>query len=257
VLLTRIRQTYRHEGGRAVILAALDAIRLSLSRDFRPMREYAERPGDTIPDGDFAGLLLAHKGNLVTKWAHYPAIYDAHLSRFRGTPVRFLEIGVGMGGSLDIWREYFGPEATIFGIDINPDCAQFDGVSGSVRIGSQADASFLYKVIDEMGGVDVVLDDGSHNSRHMRKTLATLFPRLSEGGVYMIEDMHCAYLPRFGGGYRWPWSFVSDMKAIIDDMHHWYHRRKPALLPYAMHCYDSVVVLDKRETARPVSVIRP
>lgn len=263
-MLRRARHLYREEGLGAVSLATLDAIRLATGRDRRPMMEYAERPGETLEPGKsaFLDLLQAHRGNVVTKWAHYPAIYDMHLSRFRGQPVRFLEIGVFMGGSLDIWRKYFGSDATIFGIDINPECARFDGISGLVRIGSQADAAFLHKVIDEMGGVDVVLDDGSHNSRHLRKTLSILFPRLSEGGVYMIEDLHCAYLPRFGGGYRWPWSFVSDLKSIMDDIHHWYHghgQRDPALADHvrAMHCYDSIVVFDKKKVSRPVSLVRP
>ena len=30
----------------------------------------------------------------------------------------FLEIGVSLGGSLEMWRNYFGPEATIVGLDI-------------------------------------------------------------------------------------------------------------------------------------------
>jgi len=262
-IISGMRSIYQEAGISAVAVGVLDRLRQSMSRDFRPMIAYAEAEDAKLTgSSDFHKILQSHDGHIVTKWAHYPDIYEAHFSRFRGTQVRFLEIGVFKGGSLDIWRKFFGPKATIFGIDIDPECAQFDGQSGSVRIGSQADEEFLRRVIDEMGGVDVVLDDGSHNSRHMRKTLSILFPLLSEGGLYMIEDLHCAYLPRFGGGLRWPWSFMSDMKAIIDDMHHWYHgsrQRHPDLVSHlqAMHCYDSVVVFDKQKQSQPISLHRP
>ena len=48
------------------------------------------------------------------------------------------------------------------------------------------------------GGVDVVLDDGSHECAIPRQP-KVLFPRLSDGGVYMIEDLHTAYSGKFGG----------------------------------------------------------
>src|SRR5262245_27995053 len=76
-------------------------------------------------------------GPLVHKWRHYLSIYDRHLSAFCNTPARFLEIGVSDGGSLRMWRQYFGSKAVIFGIDIDPRCAFLDGQDGSVRIGSQ------------------------------------------------------------------------------------------------------------------------
>jgi hypothetical protein len=261
---TDIRTVHQEGGVKAVGVAIVDRLRQVLSRDFRPMVAYAETPdtAELSSESDLLPLLEGHQGNVVTKWHHYLDIYEAHFSRFRGTDVRFLEIGVFKGGSLDIWRKYFGPEATIFGIDIEPDCARFDGISGSVRIGSQADPQFLQRVVDEMGGLDVVLDDGSHNSRHIRKTLKFLYPQLQNDGVYMIEDLHCAYLPRFGGGFRWPWSFMSDVKVILDDMHHWYHGRAElnqatAGAVYAMHLYDSIVVLDKKPIPRPISFQRP
>jgi hypothetical protein len=99
---------------------------------------------------------------VVNKWRHYLEIYDRHLSKFRNKKVRLLEIGVSGGGSLQLWRNYFGSNAVIFGVDINPACAKFDGASGSVRIGSQADTAFLKLVVEEMQGVDIIIDDGSH-----------------------------------------------------------------------------------------------
>jgi hypothetical protein len=81
-----------------------------------------------------------------------------------------LEIGVFKGGSLELWREYFGPAATIFGVDVNPKCADYVTAPNQVRIGSQDDALFLEKVVLEIGTLDIVLDDDSHIGHHQRRS---------------------------------------------------------------------------------------
>ena len=143
------------------------------------MGRYANTEGTLQTIGqssDIAELFWSNSGTIVHKWHHYLPIYDRYFSRFRGTPVRMLEIGVSKGGSLKLWRDYFGVKATIFGIDIDPACAVYDGQHASVRIGSQDDSGFLRSVIAEMGGVDLILDDGSHMGRHIRASLDVLFP---------------------------------------------------------------------------------
>jgi cephalosporin hydroxylase len=208
-------------------------------------------------DGDLLEIFASVEGASVMKWHHYIPIYDRYFSRFRATGVRFLEIGVAGGGSLQMWRRYFGPDATIFGIDINPNCAAFDGKAGHVRIGSQTDADFLRDVVSEMGGVDVVLDDGSHVMNHVRRTLRLLFPLLSDNGVYMIEDMHTAYMPPYGGGIEAQANIYNDVRKIIDDMHRWYHSDgiyAPSLRDSVrgLHVHDSIVVLEKGRAYPPV-----
>ncbi len=209
------------------------------------------------PVGDIVQLFAQHRGEGVDKWHHYLPLYERYLGPWRGRPLRFLEIGVFKGGSLEMWRRYFGPEAVVFGIDIDPTCARFDGRDGQVRIGSQADPAFLKAVIDEMGGVDVVLDDGSHVMSHVRASLAALFPRLSAGGIYVIEDLHTAYWEQYGGSPDGPANFYSTVRAMIDDMHGWYHGAGVAHPQTAgqltgIHIHDSMVVLEKNQAHRPV-----
>lgn len=201
--------------------------------------------------GEMATLVFANEGEIVHKWLHYLPIYDTIFSRFRGTNVRFLEIGVFNGGSQKIWREYFGGEATIFGIDIDPACARYDGKFSQVRIGSQDDPAFLSAVVEEMGGVDVVLDDGSHIARHQRASYETLFPLLSEDGIYAIEDLHTAYWTRWGGGLRRPGTGIEFLKDRIDDMHAHYvtEGRNSASAMGAIESiqfFDSIAVVHKR-----------
>lgn len=207
-------------------------------------------------DGDLLDIYASHTGALIHKWHHYLALYDRYFGARRNTAVRFLEIGVSKGGSLEVWRKFFGPDAVIYGIDIDPECARFDGMAGQVRIGSQADPDFLNRVVDEMGGVDIVLDDGSHHMDHIPVSLETLFPRLSMGGTYMIEDLHTAYWQAWGGGADVPKNFFNMVRTMIDDMHRWYTRRglnHPALAGElgGIHIHDSVVVLDKAPAHAP------
>ena len=209
--------------------------------------------------GALLDIYVGTTDTLVHKWHHYLPLYERYFGRFRdrpGQPLRFLEIGVSQGGSLAMWRKYFGPEAIIFGIDINPDCAQFNGRAGQVRIGSQDDPVFLRHVVEEMGGVDLVLDDGSHVMPHIRASLLTLFPLLSMGGTYMIEDLHTAYWKNFGGGYSTRENFFDFIRTSVDDMHQWYHRApvahpELAMIVSGIHLHDSIVVLDKEQVYRP------
>ncbi len=210
------------------------------------------------PDlGDLAEIYAGNTGTIVHKWHHYLPLYERYFAAWRNRPVRFLEIGVSKGGSLAMWRKYFGPQAIIFGIDINEACAKFNGVNAQVRIGSQADGAFLNGVVAEMGGLDLVLDDGSHRMEHVEASLDILFPHLTMGGSYMIEDLHTAYWPRWGGGVKEPANFFNSVRRLIDDMHHWCHGgppRRPALAGKVsgLHIHDSIVVLDKLPIHEPV-----
>jgi Methyltransferase domain len=196
-----------------------------------------------------------NRGRLVHKWHHYLPIYERYFAPFRTGRVRMLEIGVSRGGSMAMWRDYFGPQAVIFGIDINPACATLDGESGRVRIGSQDDPDFLRGVVEEMGGIDIVLDDGSHLGRHMRASFETLFPLLSEGGVYMIEDLQTAYWGKFAGPLLGK-SFLRLIPQMIDDMNHWYHpfgQRIAATTDHlaAIHVHDAMAVFEKARVVEP------
>lgn len=210
---------------------------------------------------DLEGIFANHDGRIVHKWLDYIPTYARFLEPYRGTPAKVLEIGVSHGGSLDVWRRFLGPEATIFGIDNNPACAGYVDPPNEVRIGSQADPLFLESVIAEMGGLDVVLDDGSHVASHQRASLGALWPHLAFGGLYIIEDIHTSYWPKCEGGYRRAGTAVELAKEIIDDQHAWFHLRPETALPKeeigALTVYESMFVIEKKRKQRPVHVRFP
>ena len=228
-------------------------------RTFNPAGQFGH--SDPTGKSELSHVFASHVGRLAHKWDHYLDIYDKHLADRRGKPFRMLEIGVFHGGSLELWRRYFGDEAILFGIDIDPECADRVDPPNQVRIGSQDDPIFLRKTVTEMGGLDVVLDDGSHVGRHQWASFRTLWPLLPVGGLYIIEDTHSSYWPSHEGGYGRRNSGIGLAKQLIDDQHGWYHDKGHVLASPnefgAIHVYDSMVFIEKANRPPPVETLRP
>jgi len=191
-----------------------------------------------------------NQGKVIHKWMHYFPIYERHLSWWRNKNLTFIEIGVSKGGSLQMWRRFFGPMATIVGIDIDPKCAAHQEPGIHVRIGDQSDPKFLESIITEFGMPDIILDDGSHVMEHIWKSFEFLYPRLSKNGVYIVEDLHTAYWEEYGGGINNPASFVNISKTFVDKLNADYARGVIApdfmtRFTFAISFYDSMIVYER------------
>ena len=148
----------------------------------------------------------AHTGRQVDKWRHYFPIYEKHFAKYVGTAVRVLEIGVDHGGSLQMWKNYFGPRAKITGLDINPKCIKYLEDQIAIIIMDQCSPS-----LDNFGEFDIIIDDGSHVCAHQSITYRKLWPKCR--GVYLIEDCHSGYPlldPHPAIQYRYPWVLVAE-----------------------------------------------
>ena len=60
----------------------------------------------------------------ISKWTHYLSLYHRHFAKFRGQEMSIMEIGVNDGGSVELWKKYFGAKAKVYGIDIAPHTKQ-------------------------------------------------------------------------------------------------------------------------------------
>ena len=123
----------------------------------------------------------------------YFSLYDELFSDLIGKSPKVLEIGVFNGASIKTWREFFGAGSVIVGVDLNPECAQYDDPDNNVhvRIGSQADEEFLTRVVQEFGPFDLIIDDGSHMTHHVIASFNILFDRgLDADGRYFAEDLN-------------------------------------------------------------------
>ena len=200
----------------------------------------------------------ANEGRLIHKWLHYFEIYDQHFSQYRNTPVTVLEFGVSHGGSLQMWKKYFGRQARIIGVDINPDCASLTEKQIEVVIGDQEDRGFLQRLREQVGPVDLVIEDGGHTMTQQINTFEEIWPAVRDGGTFLIEDLHTSYWDSYGGGVRRPGTFIEYAKGLVDQVNAWHSEdaEQLAVDDYtrtikAMHVYDSIVVLDKGTVTAP------
>jgi hypothetical protein len=129
-------------------------------------------------------------GRGILKWRHYFEIYHRHFSRFVGQEVHIAEVGVFSGGSLDMWKAYFGPRCQVYGIDIEPACKCYEGDRVKIFIGDQANRGFWKTFREQVPVLDILVDDGGHLPEQQIITLEEVLPHLHPGGVYLCEDVH-------------------------------------------------------------------
>jgi hypothetical protein len=192
---------YRLSRLRGILLAAPFTVRgYNSNRNWPILTKPQELQAEPNPLRDFFNGRREGRG--VWKCDHYFDIYHRHLSRFRGRDVHVLEIGVYSGGSLDMWREYFGSAAHIYGVDIEPACKSYEDSVTKVFVGDQADRQFWERFRKEVPVLDVVIDDGGHMPEQQIASLEELLPHLRLGGVYICEDVtqvfnpFCSYMNR-------------------------------------------------------------
>jgi len=135
---------------------------------------------------DIANRLELDKGTIMPTEGHhgprlhFTTIYEKYMEK----PKSILEIGVLDGKSLKMWKEYF-PDAKVYGIDLHPKCT-----SSEIYTADQSSREQLKDVMEKIGGVDIIVDDGSHVIEHQQISLGFLYKYLNKGGQYWIEDLH-------------------------------------------------------------------
>lgn len=222
------------------------------SKQFVYMPVVAGQPQNTLIE-----YFRNNEKNGIHKWLHYFEIYERHLSKYRNMPITIVEIGVSQGGSLQMWKEYFGPGAQIVGVDINENCRSLAEENIDILIGDQADRSFLTELRAKYPKIDIVIDDGGHTMIQQITTFEELYPHLSENGTYITEDTHTSYWPRYGGGLKKADTFMEFAKGKIDLLNAWHFLENKGEVSdftrttHSMHFYDSVVVLEKRPMVKP------
>ena len=193
------------------------------------------------------------------KWGehYYARHYEKHFKHLRRSSFTLLEIGIGGdareesgGASLRMWKHYF-PKAQIVGLD--PYDKTFVNENRVLAYqGSQTDAYLLRSIARRHRNLKIIVDAGSHHPEHIRAAFAALFPVLSDGGFYAIEDTQTSYWPRFGGSadLKDPATTVGMVKDLLDGLNYEeFGDQKPRFYAdshvVAVHCYHNLVIIEK------------
>lgn len=215
---------------------------------------------ETTPSNVLLNYFETNEKRMMHKWMHYFEIYERHFAQFRNKEINLLEFGVLHGGSLQMWKQYFGPRAHIYGADINPRCSVLEEENIKILIADQDNRESLRNITKVLPKFDIIIDDGGHTMTQQINTFEELYSHLNFGGIYLCEDVLTSYWPAFGGGYKQPNTFIEYSKNLIDKLHAW-HSPDPASLQvdeitrstFAVHFYDSVVVIEKRQVPQPIA----
>jgi hypothetical protein len=139
-------------------------------------------------------IYTAYKSDKASYHHNYTQYYPTYLEKFKFLPgVKVLEIGVFGGNSIKATRQYLNNADGIIGIDDNVTSKIHESIKDNIyiEIGNINDPYFLFKVNQQYGPFDIVIDDGSHIIDHIIIAFEILFPLLKNNGIYIIEDTAC------------------------------------------------------------------
>jgi hypothetical protein len=132
-----------------------------------------------------------------SKFDAYFPVYENIFRFLVNQKPTFVEIGIQGGGSLFAWREYFGNDARIIGIDLNPKCKRFEEFGFEIFIGDAADEDFLKSTFNTIGKIDAILDDGGHLFNQQINVLQTAAKCISNNFICAIEDTTSSFYKNF------------------------------------------------------------
>lgn len=93
-----------------------------------------------------------------------------------------------------MWREFFGKDARIIGVEFNPEAVKWREHGFEIYIGDQSDPSFWLNFFDKIGDIDVLLDDGGHRNNQQIITVKSVLPHVRDQGLIIIEDTQTSFI---------------------------------------------------------------
>lgn len=117
----------------------------------------------------------------------YTELYEAYFKEFTNPTI--MEIGIYNGSSIHMYQEFWNLQCNIVGVD-RGDQLGFQNPYPNVKmVGADQGVKAQLEAAAHGYGFDIIVDDGSHMISDQLISIATLFPYLKEGGIYIIEDL--------------------------------------------------------------------
>ena len=173
---------------------------------------------------------------LSIKYDNYFPAYETLLQKYVDRDVTIVEVGILNGGSLFMWRKFFGPKARVIGIDLNPDAREWEKRGFEIYIGDQSSDTFWTELFQKIGKVDVVIDDGGHTNRQQIITSHYAIQNINDGGLLIVEDVHTSYFREFGNPSRY--SFVNFAHRIVDGVNSRAYALRRTYAQYSSRVYS-------------------
>ena len=159
------------------------------------------------------------------KWSNYFNVYEEVLKKYRYKKIKFVEVGIGGGGSLFMWKSFFKKKAELIGIDLNPEAKKLEKYGFKIAIGDQGDPNFWKKFYKKYGKIDVLLDDGGHKNIQQVTTLMESINFIKPSGTIIIEDTHTSFMKKKGFKNPSKYSLINFSNSIIENI----HRQNPSI----------------------------
>ena len=183
------------------------------------------------------------------KWSNYFDIYEKIFNKYIDKKIKVVEIGIGDGGSLFMWKNFFGKKAKIIGVELNPEAKKLEKFGFKIYNGDQSSQIFWKNFYKKIGKVDILVDDGGHTNLQQVTTLMESINYINHGGMIVIEDTHTSYMKNKGFKNPSKFSFINFSTSLIENL----HRRSPMLKKElnifskkisSIEYYDSITVIN-------------
>lgn len=183
------------------------------------------------------------------KWSNYFDIYENLFQKFLKKKITIVEVGTGDGGSLFMWKNFFGKYAKIIGIELNPKAKNLEKKGFKIFNGDQANPDFWKNFYKKIGKIDILIDDGGHTNLQQITTLVESINFIKPGGMIIIEDTHTSFMRDKGFKNPSKFSLINFTTLLIENI----HRRNPMLKKeinffsrkiQSIEYYDSIVVIN-------------
>ena len=187
--------------------------------------------------------------------------YEDILGKFCGQKITLVEVGVLGGGSLQMWRSYLGKDARIIGVDANPNALKFKN-EFEIYIFDQTDLKAWEIFFQNIGFIDVLIDDGGHTSLGQITTCVGAVNNINDGGLIIIEDVHSSYAKDFGMPSKysfdnWVMQIERELNKIYLDRNNFLNHHQKNFLQnvYQIIRFRSMVVFKIKKTIlKPKSI---
>lgn len=206
------------------------------------------------------------EGRVIFKNDYYFPVYEKYFNGYIDKDLVMLEIGVNSGGSIDMWKQYFGSGLRYIGVDISPWVHEkFHDPSAGIFIytGSQENATFMKDLAKSIPQLDILIDDGGHTMIQQIFTLKTMIHKVKNGGVYLCEDIETSYIPNYGGGLKRKGTIIEFVKDLIDSQYSYLHKnsqldrvKTPMWQLGSISFHTGIIVIEKEVRRSPPRALR-